>query len=61
MDVAPLGSETSNNYDFSLRYRRGRFDAELVAFTIDYADTIVRQTLILPQGAVGLETRQPND
>ena len=52
--VAPLRSETSNNYDLGLRFRRGRFDTELVGFVIDYADTIVRQTLILPQGAVGL-------
>ncbi|HLL71120.1 MAG TPA: TonB-dependent receptor, partial [Pyrinomonadaceae bacterium] len=51
--VAPLRSEKSNNYELALRFRRGRFDTELVGFVIDYADTIVRQTLILPQGAVG--------
>ncbi|MGI9106825.1 MAG: TonB-dependent receptor [Pyrinomonadaceae bacterium] len=51
--VSPLRSETSNNYDLGLRYRRGRFDTELVGFIIDYADTIVRQTLILPSGSVG--------
>ncbi|HLM55864.1 MAG TPA: TonB-dependent receptor [Pyrinomonadaceae bacterium] len=54
VEVAPLSSEASNNYDFSLRFRRGRFDTEAVVFVIDYADTIVRQTLILPPGAVGL-------
>lgn len=53
-DVSPLKSETSNNFDLSFRFRKGRFDTELTAFIIDYADTIVRQTLILPQGAVGL-------
>ncbi|HEY9402935.1 MAG TPA: TonB-dependent receptor [Pyrinomonadaceae bacterium] len=53
VEVSPLRSETSNNYELGLRYRRGRFDTELVGFVIDYADTIVRQTLILPQGAVG--------
>ena len=53
VDVSPLSSETSNNYDVSLRFRRGRFDTELVGFIIDYDNTIVRQTLILPQGAVG--------
>jgi len=52
--VAPLSSETSNNVDLSLRYRRGRFDTEAAFFVVDYADTIARQTLILPQGAVGL-------
>lgn len=52
--VAPLISETSNNYDFSLRYRNNRIDTDLTGFIIDYNDTIVRQTLILPPGAVGL-------
>jgi hemoglobin/transferrin/lactoferrin receptor protein len=53
---APVGlleSETSNNYDFSLRYRNNRLDTDLTGFIIDYGNTIVRQTLILPQGAVG--------
>ncbi|MEJ7576027.1 MAG: TonB-dependent receptor [Pyrinomonadaceae bacterium] len=50
-EVSPLSSETSNNYDLSLRYRRGRFDTELVGFIIDYGNAIVRQTLILPPGA----------
>jgi hemoglobin/transferrin/lactoferrin receptor protein len=54
VEVQPLLSETSNNYDFSVRVRKGRFDTEAGGFIIDYADTIVRQTLILPQGAVGL-------
>jgi outer membrane receptor protein involved in Fe transport len=53
VEVSPLRSETSNNYELGLRYRRGRFDTELVGFVIDYADSIVRQTLILPPGAVG--------
>jgi len=51
--VDPLQSETSNNYDFSLRYRNSRLDTDLTGFIIDYENTIVRQTLILPQGAVG--------
>jgi len=51
--VEPLKSETSNNYDFSLRYRNSRIDTDLTGFIIDYENTIVRQTLILPQGAVG--------
>jgi len=51
--VAPLISETSNNYDFSLRYRDNRVDTDLTGFIIDYNNTIVRQTLILPPGAVG--------
>lgn len=51
--VGPLRSEISDNVDFSIRYRNKRFDMNLTGFTIDYGDTIVRQTLILPQGAVG--------
>jgi hemoglobin/transferrin/lactoferrin receptor protein len=51
--VAPLVSETSNNVDLSLRYRNGRIDTDLTGFVIDYNNTIVRQTLILPPGAVG--------
>ena len=51
--VTPLISETSNNYDFSLRYRNSRIDTDLTGFIIDYNDAIVRQTLILPPGAVG--------
>ncbi|MDQ3799467.1 MAG: TonB-dependent receptor [Acidobacteriota bacterium] len=53
--VSPLKSEISNNYEASLRYRSKRFEASLTGFQIDYADTIVRQTLILPPGAVGLQ------
>jgi hemoglobin/transferrin/lactoferrin receptor protein len=53
--VAPLISETSNNYDFSLRYSNSRIDTDLTGFIIDYNDTIVRQTLILPPGAVGTQ------
>ena len=65
--VEPLKSETSNNYEFSLRYRNSRIDTDLTGFIIDYANTIVRQTLILPQGAVGkslgsqvIERQNPN-
>lgn len=53
VSVSPLKSEISNNYDFSLRYRNKRFDSNFTAFLIDYENTIVRQTLILPNGAVG--------
>ena len=51
--VSPLQSETSDNVDFSLRYRNRRFDMNVTGFSVAYGDTIVRQTLILPQGAVG--------
>ncbi len=51
--VSPLKSEISNNYDLSLRYRNPHFDASLTGFIVDYGNTIVRQTLILPAGAIG--------
>ncbi|MEQ1645474.1 MAG: TonB-dependent receptor, partial [Pyrinomonadaceae bacterium] len=51
--VSPLSSEISDNYDFSLRFRNNRIDANFAAFLIDYGNTIVRQTLILQPGAVG--------
>ncbi|HEU4594655.1 MAG TPA: TonB-dependent receptor [Pyrinomonadaceae bacterium] len=54
VEVSPLSSETSDNFDLSLRFRRGRLDTSLTGFVIDYSNTIVRQTLILPPGAVGL-------
>jgi hemoglobin/transferrin/lactoferrin receptor protein len=55
VEVTPLRSEISNNYEASLRYRNKRLEASLTGFLTDYADTIVRQTLILPPGAVGLQ------
>lgn len=53
MAVQPLRSEVSNNYEFSLRFRNNRIETDLTGFIIDYTNTIVRQTLILPAGAVG--------
>ena len=51
--LSNLKSELSDNFDLSLRYRNKRFDATLTGFVLNYNDAIVRQTLILPQGAVG--------
>ncbi|MDX2032996.1 MAG: TonB-dependent receptor [Blastocatellia bacterium] len=53
VNVGRLQSETSDNYDISLRYRSRWIDTDLTGFIIDYDSTIVRQTLILPAGAVG--------
>lgn len=53
LPVEKQRSEISNNYDFGFRYQRKRFDTELTAFVIDLEDTITKQSLILPQGAVG--------
>ncbi len=51
--VSQQRSELSNNFDLGFRYRRGRIDTSLTAFLIDINDSIVKQALILPQGAVG--------
>jgi hemoglobin/transferrin/lactoferrin receptor protein len=45
--------ETSDNYDFGVRLASGRVRASATVFVIDLGSTIVSQTLILPQGAVG--------
>jgi len=52
--VEPLRSEISNNYEVGLRFRDRRFETDVTGFLIEYGNTIVRQTLILPSGAVGL-------
>jgi outer membrane receptor protein involved in Fe transport len=52
--VEPLRSEISDNYELGLRFRNRRFETDATGFLIDYGNTIVRQTLILPAGAVGL-------
>ena len=51
--IKVLESEVSNDSDLRLRFQRGPVRMEAVGFIIDYGNTIVRQTLILPQGAVG--------
>ncbi|MDQ3179592.1 MAG: TonB-dependent receptor, partial [Acidobacteriota bacterium] len=53
LPVARQRSEFSNNYDASLRWTSKRFDTEFTAFRLDIEDTITKQALILPQGAVG--------
>ncbi|MFN2393171.1 MAG: TonB-dependent receptor domain-containing protein [Pyrinomonadaceae bacterium] len=53
LPVAKQRSEISYNFDASLRYTNKRFDTEFTAFRLDLTDTITKQALILPQGAVG--------
>jgi hemoglobin/transferrin/lactoferrin receptor protein len=52
--VAQVGPETSLQYDGSVRYRSPRFHTELSVFVNDIHDNIQKQSLIVPQGAVGL-------
>lgn len=51
--VSKQRSEISHNFDASLRWTYKRFDTEFTAFRLDLNDTIVKQALILPPGAVG--------
>jgi hemoglobin/transferrin/lactoferrin receptor protein len=51
--VAQVHSETSNNYDFGFRIKTSRLHAAVTGFWMELNDSIVSQTLILPQGAVG--------
>jgi hemoglobin/transferrin/lactoferrin receptor protein len=51
--VEQLKPETSLNYEGGLRFYKGRVDTDLTVFVNDIDDNIVKQTLILPQGAVG--------
>jgi outer membrane receptor protein involved in Fe transport len=51
--VERLRPEVSNNYEFGVRIRSSRVTARLTGFRLTLDNSIVSQTLILPQGAVG--------
>jgi len=51
--VTRLSPETSDSFDFSLRYTSKRFAAELIGFTTKLNDVYFDQALIMPPGAVG--------
>ncbi|MGB5036233.1 MAG: TonB-dependent receptor [Blastocatellia bacterium] len=53
LPVEQLRSETTDNIDLSVRYASSRFTFELTGFRIRFNDTIAKQSLILPDGAVG--------
>jgi len=52
--VKQLAPETSMTYEAGFRVERPRFDTHAVVFLTDVSGNIAKQTLILPQGAVGL-------
>lgn len=52
--VEQVGPEVSMNYEVGARYRNQRIDTDFAFFVNDIDDNIVKQALILPQGAVGL-------
>lgn len=51
--VARLRPETSNNIEGGVQVESQRLRLEVTAFRMDLRDSIVSQTLLLPQGAVG--------
>jgi hemoglobin/transferrin/lactoferrin receptor protein len=51
--VEPLRPEFTDNVDYGVRVRHSRIDAGVNGFWMRLDNTIVSQTLILPQGAVG--------
>lgn len=51
--VTALNSQTSDNFDLGINFRHHRLRAAATGFVIDYNNAITRQTLILPNGAVG--------
>jgi hemoglobin/transferrin/lactoferrin receptor protein len=53
LPVSKQRSEYTNNFDASVRYTNKRLDTELTGFVLNLEDTITKQALILPQGAVG--------
>lgn len=53
LPVERLRPEKTDNYDIGAQFRNGRVSAEVTGFWIHLNNTIVSQTLILPQGAAG--------
>ncbi len=51
--VSKQRSEYSDSFDVSARYANKRFDTDFTFFYLKLKDTITKQALILPQGAVG--------
>lgn len=54
LPVAQIKPETNLSYEFGARYYTKRLDTDFAFFVNDIRDNIVKQALILPQGAVGL-------
>ncbi len=52
--VEQLNPETNQMYEVGARYQSDRFDTNFAFFVNDINDNITKQSLILPQGAVGL-------
>jgi hemoglobin/transferrin/lactoferrin receptor protein len=51
--VVQVGSESSTNYEGTIRYDTDRFSTSLTGFVNDIDGNIEKVSLILPQGAVG--------
>jgi hemoglobin/transferrin/lactoferrin receptor protein len=55
LPVNQVGPETSLTYEAAVRFRNKRFDTEFGFFVNDIDDSIEKQSLILPAGAVGTQ------
>jgi hemoglobin/transferrin/lactoferrin receptor protein len=53
LPVEQLEPETSMNYELGMRFYRGRVDTDFAVFFNEIKENIVKQSLILPPGAVG--------
>jgi len=53
LPIARQRSEYTDNFDVGLRYGNSRFETEATVFLLDLKNTITKQSLILPAGAVG--------
>lgn len=53
LPVSQLEPETNLNYELGIRYYKGRFATDATVFLNNIRDNIVKQALILPDGAVG--------
>jgi outer membrane receptor protein involved in Fe transport len=55
LPVERLRPETTNSIDYGVRIRRAQWQADVSGYWMELTNTIVSQTLLLPQGAVGLQ------
>lgn len=55
LPVERLRPETTNSVDYGVRIRRTNWQTDVTGYWMELTNTILSQTLLLPQGAVGLQ------
>ncbi|MBL8220634.1 MAG: TonB-dependent receptor [Bryobacterales bacterium] len=60
LSVARLRPEYTDNIDYGVRFRHSRLEADFGGFWMRLDNTIISQTLILPQGAAGQPLGEQN-